>query len=64
MTETTMCGTNIGMKGKRRRFILGLGVLAGVAAAVALGLPHDWRLALVLPIWFACLCIVQALAGT
>jgi hypothetical protein len=64
MTEATMCVANITAKGRRRRFVTGIVVFGAVAAAVVLGTPHAWRAALALPLWFASLCVVQAMAGT
>lgn len=55
---------NIGPRGRRRRCLSGLLLLALTAgiglALVAAGLPRWWRLALVMPFWLAALGVFQA----
>lgn len=59
---------NIGAPGRRRRLLLGAGVLAAgvVALAVLLltGVDRGWRVLLVAPFWFGALGVFQARGHT
>jgi len=65
---TEACLLNIGPAGVRRRrtaaIVAALVALAGLVALVVLDLPHRWRAALLVPLWFAALCWMQAAART
>ncbi|HEV8584889.1 MAG TPA: hypothetical protein VGT02_07945 [Methylomirabilota bacterium] len=60
--------TNIGSRGRRRRFLMGVGGLVVVlllgAAFVLLDAPRGARLVLFLPLFAAALGLLQARGGT
>lgn len=67
MTEPTLCIANITAKGRRRRFVLGVVVLAAtLAAAFVLQKGHvtAWSLFALAPLGFGWLCVVQAAENT
>jgi len=55
---------NIGPRGRRRRFGLGLIALGSgailAAALMAVAVPRGWRLVVFLPLWVAALGVFQA----
>lgn len=65
---TEACLMNIGPRGVSQRRKIAVGAAAIAAAAlvtlVLLDLPHRWRALLVVPLWIAALCWMQAAAKT
>jgi hypothetical protein len=59
---------NIEDSGRRRRLLIGAGVLAvalaGLAGLVASGAGREFRLLLFIPFWIAALCVTQSATGT
>jgi hypothetical protein len=68
METGPVCSANIGPRGRRKRLVWGIAMfalsLAIAAVLIATGMPREWRILLVLPLWAAALGVFQAAEST